>query len=276
MLIDSHCHLTTEDFSDDLSEVISRAVSAGVGKIINIGTDIETSKKCVKDAGKFGELYATVGLHPEEALEDENSDLKDIYNKLKEIAANDKVVAIGEIGLDYRWIEYVIESKNIKNPHKYADSAIRKQRNVLESQLELALELNLPVVIHSREAETDLFELLKSFTENGGEGVLHSFTGDLGFMQYFVQRGWCVSYNGIITFKNADNVRLLCEKTPLESILLETDAPFLSPVPYRGKRCEPAFLVETLKKLSEIKGFDEEELENLIEENTYKLFKKLG
>jgi len=277
MLTDIHCHLTSEELQNDIEGIVKRANDCGVIRIITAGTDFSTSQKVVELSKKFPSIFATVGLHPEESME---MTMEEIDREIESIsslvvlrqARDDKIVAIGEIGMDRNWIQYMAKEKGVEDFEQFERDSLEKQKYALKQQLELALETKLPVIIHCRDAEDDLFEILSRFTRNGGVGVLHSFTGGKSFLAHFIQLGWYVSFNGIITFKNGENVRELCRMVPVEQILLETDAPFLAPEPHRGKVCESQYVVETFRKLVEIKGVAAEEMEGILEENVGRLF----
>ncbi len=262
MLIDTHAHLNFRDYKNDVDEVIKRALGNGVW-MINVGVDFETSKKAVELAEKFPGVYAAVGFHPNDSREEFN------ILALKELAASSKVVAIGETGLDYYRI-------------KKGDLSIKeKQKNIFESQIKLSLELKKPLIIHCRDAHStgsgqahdDLFEILKSYFLNlkpSHSGILHSFSGNLEQAEKYREMGFKIAFNGIITFsRDYDEVVL---KTPLEDILIETDCPFLTPIPYRGKRNEPLYVVEVAKKIAEIKKLSLEKIAEQTTKNAKELF----
>ncbi len=253
MLIDTHAHLNFRDYKNDVDEVIKRALGNGVW-MINVGVDFETSKKAVELAEKFPGVYAAVGFHPNDSREEFN------ILALKELAASSKVVAIGETGLDYYRI-------------KKGDLSIKeKQKNIFESQIKLSLELKKPLIIHCREAHNDLFEIISKsqITNHKMVGVLHSFSGNLEQAEKYREMGFKIAFNGIITFsRDYDEVVL---KTPLEDILIETDCPFLTPIPYRGKRNEPLYVVEVAKKIAEIKKLSLEKIAEQTTKNAKELF----
>jgi len=263
MLIDTHAHLNLKDYKNDADEVIKRALENGVW-MINAGVGFETSKKAVELAEKFPGVYAAVGFHPNDSKEEFD------YSVLKELAANPKVVAIGETGLDYHRIENNEFSPEANPP--LAGRIKEKQKEIFKKQIELALELKKPLIIHSREAHNDLLEILNSKFSilNFQPGVLHSFSGGLEEAGKYREMGFKIAFNGIITLsRDYDEVIL---RTPLEDILIETDCPFLTPVPYRGKRNEPLYVIEVAKKIAEIKGLSLGKIAGQTTENAKELF----
>ena len=253
MFIDTHCHLEDENFSDDRADVLERAKIAGVEKIINFGSTLESSIAVAEFAKNFSELYAGVGIHPEEI---DNFDEKTCL-KLAELAANKKVVAIGEIGLDYHW-EKDLQRRLI-------------QQKIFIAQLDLARQLNLPVCIHDREAHGDTLKILKSEGKNL-RGVLHCYSGSLETAKEVWKLGWLIGVDGPLTFKNSAKLPEVVKAAPRDMILIETDAPYLAPVPYRGKRNEPAYVVEVAKKLAELRGETLEEVAAYTTDNAKNLY----
>jgi len=253
--IDTHCHLTDEKFSADLIEVFERAKNFGVEKIINFGSTLIDSAEVIELSKKFAGMFAGIGVHPEEV-----SDwTKDSAEKIFELAKNEKVVAIGEIGLDYHW-------------EKNSEGKILQQKIFVE-QLDIARQLNLPVCIHEREAHGDCLKILQTEGKNL-RGVLHCYSGSLEMAKEVWKLGWLIGIDGPLTFKNSAKLPEIVQAAPSEMLLLETDAPYLAPTPYRGKRNEPAYLIEIAKKFSELRG---ESLELVAEyttknaENLYKI-----
>ena len=232
---DTHCHLNDEKFSADLVEVFERAQNCGVTKIINFGDTLESSAAVIELAKKFQGMFAGVGVHPEEI---DNFD-KNSAEKILELAKNEKVVAIGEIGLDYYW-------------EKDSEKRLRQQKIFVE-QLAIARELNLPVCIHEREAHGDALKILKAEGKNL-RGVMHCYSGSLEMARELWKMGWLIGVDGPLTFKNSAKLPEIVKAAPQDMILIETDAPYLAPVPYRGKRNEPAFVVEVAKKIAEIRN----------------------
>lgn len=234
MYIDSHCHLDDARFADDLDAVLDRASAAGVTRVLSIGTGDGPPEidRAVRIAEKYEQVYASVGVHPHDAAKVTPQTLDD----LRALAAHPKVVAYGEIGLDYH----------------YDFSPREVQREVFAAQLKLAADLKLPISIHTREAWDDTMSILR---ENWtGQGVMHCFTGDPAQAQQALDMGFHLSYGGVLTFKTAENVRESARITPDNRLLIETDAPYLAPIPYRGKRNEPSMMVETVRKLAEVRG----------------------
>jgi TatD DNase family protein len=231
-LIDSHAHLQFEEYAAELDDVLARAQEAGVEAIINVGTDLASSRAAIALAERYPQLYATVGLHPHEAA----TFTSDVGKTLADLAHHPKVVAIGETGLDYY----------------YQHSPRDAQQAAFRTQLELAQALNLPVVVHSRDAKEDTLRMLAETTPER-TGVLHCFTGDLEMAERAIAMGFYISFSGIVTFKNAGPLREVAKTLPLESLLIETDCPFLTPTPYRGQRNEPAFVCRVAEQLAEVK-----------------------
>jgi TatD DNase family protein len=252
-LIDSHAHLAFPQFKDDLEETIERARQAGVRRIINIGAGLglEGNQRAVSLAHNHPGIFATIGFHPHEA----NNWSPDILQKLLELARDEKVVAIGEIGLDY----YKMHSPG------------PDQINAFRSQLELAGELEMPFVIHDREAHQDMMQILK---ENGAPfgAVMHCFSGSLEMAQELVRLGFYISIPGTVTFRNARVLPKVVKGIPLESLLLETDSPFLAPEPHRGQRNEPAYVLHVAKRVAEIKGIPIEDVARVTSANAENLF----
>ena len=235
MFIDTHCHLEDENFSADRAAVVERAKLAGVERIINFGSTHKSSAAVTALAETFDELYAGVGIHPEEIDEfDENS-----CARLAELAATKKVVAVGEIGLDYHWEK---------------DSSRRLiQQKIFIAQLDLARQLNLPVCVHDRDAHADTLKILQT-EARGLRGVLHCYSGSVEISREVFKLDWFIGVDGPLTFKNSAKLPEVVKAAPRDRILIETDAPYLAPVPFRGKRNEPAYVVEVAKKLAECRG----------------------
>jgi TatD DNase family protein len=252
MIIDSHAHLEMSEFDSDREEVIRRATEAGVGFIITVGINLEFSLKAVNLAQKHKNIYASIGVHPHDVDRADNS----TYDALKELAQKQKraIVAYGEIGLDF--------FRNI--------SSQKKQLEAFGRQLELAQELNLPVIIHDREAHKQCIEMVKS--SGVRRGVFHCFSGDYEMAKKCMDLGFCISVPGVVTFDKAKTIQNVAERVPLSSLLLETDCPYLAPVPYRGKRNEPSYVIYTAKKVAEIKKIPWEEVAHVTTCNTMNLF----
>ena len=246
MWIDTHCHLASKEFEADLQEVFTRAKENGVEGFIVIGAE------ALSLADQNPSIWVAVGIHPHDAAKASQGYL----DELKKFAAHKKVVAIGEIGLDYH----------------YDHSPRDVQQKVFAEQLQLAKELNLPVSIHSREAWDDTIRIIKEAGELPKGGVFHCFGGNLQEAHQAIDLGFTLSISGIVTFKKAQTLLEVVEKITLEKIVIETDAPFLAPVPYRGKRNEPAFVKLVGEKIAEIRKMAVEEVSRIIKNNTNNLF----
>lgn len=250
MLIDSHAHLEMMEFDDDRREVIERAQSSGVDCLVTVGTSLDLSRKAVDLAAQYANIYATIGIHPHEVgtINDKT------YDDLRELSRQKKVVALGEIGLDY--------FRNLAPP------ALQRER--FGEQLQLARELDLPVVIHDREAHEESLQMIKS--SGVQRGVYHCFSGDYALAKQCLDWGFYLSVPGVVTFAKSQTLREVVRRIPLSSLLVETDCPYLAPIPFRGKRNEPAYIVQTVKKVAEIKGLSWEEVAAVTAENTCNLF----
>jgi TatD DNase family protein len=251
MFYDTHAHLDYPDFASELPQVIERAAAAGISKVISIGTDSESSARAIQLSEQFSNVYAAVGWHPSDASRAPT----DVTAELRKLAQHPKVVAIGEIGLDY----YRLPSK--KEGGTAADDAryIAKQIEVFRQQLALAAELRLNCVVHQRDSFEDTLAEVAAF-EGRVRAVFHCFSNGIQDLERVLALNCLVSYTGIITFKNAQSVRDTLAATPLDKFMLETDAPFLAPVPYRGKRCEPAYVRETAETVCQVKAISAKEL----------------
>lgn len=265
---DTHAHLDYPDFQADFPQILERAQTAGITKLISIGTDLESSKRAINLAEQHDCIYSVAGWHPNDALAAPD----DLRPALRELAKHPKVVALGETGLDY----YRLPSS--KNPPGSPDDDARvklKQAEIFRQQLEVAAETGLNVIIHQR---GDCFEdTLKIFTPFVSQvrGVFHCFASDATTMQRVLALGSIVSFTGIVTFKNGQNVRDTLAATPMGSFMLETDSPFLAPIPYRGKRCEPAYVKEISESVAQVKGCTLEELGRATCETAHGFFQKL-
>jgi TatD DNase family protein len=251
-VIDTHCHLDSEPFNDDLDQVIERAVAAGVTKMITIGTGsgLAGASRAINIANRYPMVWATVGVHPHNASAD--LDLQ----PLEQLANHPKVVAIGETGLDF-----------------YRDWApADAQYEVFKAQIAVARRVKKPLVIHSRNAGAQSLDTLMRESAGDVGGVFHCFSEDVNFAARLRDINFLVSFPGQLTFKKAHEVRAICKDIPLEQIMVETDSPYLAPEPYRGKRCEPAFVVETLKVLASVKGLPIEQVAAITVENSLRLF----
>lgn len=263
---DTHAHLDYPEFADELAAVIQRAKDFQITRIISIGTDIESSRQAIALSEKFSEVYAVVGWHPGEVL----SAPEDIRPQLRELVQHPKVVAIGETGLDHHRLPS-------GNGGSAADDLRYKSRqlDLFRQHLEVAAESNLNCVIHQRDCFIDTITALEPFA-NSVRGVFHCFAGNADEMRHVIAMGSLVSFTGICTFKNAQSVRDTIAAAPLDQLMLETDCPFLAPVPYRGKRCEPAFVNEIAQMVATVKGCTTEELSEATCATAKQFFKKLS
>lgn len=268
-LFDSHCHLDFEPLSADIAGAVERAGSVGVVKMINVGTSLHRSTKSVEIAEYYTNVWATIGLHPQDAIE--VTDLSQVIEELKEMADCKKVVAIGEIGLDYY-------SAGTGAKGTITDQDRAKQKEIFVAQLKLSEELRLPVVAHVRDAWDDFFEILEKQKAECGHyprGVVHCFTGSSEIAKKISDLGMYIGFTGFVTFEQDkfEHIREAVRAVPLEKILAETDAPFLAPEPYRGKTNEPAYVVEVVKKIAELKNKSFEEVAEATYKNTKKVFR---
>jgi TatD DNase family protein len=243
---DTHAHLDYPDFTGDLPAVLERARSAGIGRIISIGTDMDSSRRAVALATAEPMVQAAVGWHPNHV----SAAPADVRPALRELAAHPRVVAIGEIGMDY----YRLSGDKVKD-----DQDKKRQAEVFVQQLEVAAEMNLNCVIHQRSALEDTLTLMEPF-RGKIRAVFHCFVDDSATADRILALGHCLSFTGIITFKNGVNVRNTLMHLPLGQFMLETDSPFLAPMPYRGKRCEPAHIREIAQLVALVKGCSLEQL----------------
>lgn len=260
-LIDTHCHLDLPDFDDDREEVLDRAQEAGVAAVIIPGTNLESSRRALELAERKDILFAAVGHHPNDSGGWNDNSVK----QLRTLARHPKAVAIGEIGLDYY---------RETTPHEV-------QKRILHNQLELAAELALPVIVHNRDAGSDLMSILTDWHAQlasgssplqEGPGVLHSFSGDPAMAQKALAHHFFIGFTGPVTFSNAPEIRGLSARTPIERMLVETDSPYLSPHPYRGKRNEPARVKLVAEKIAELQGISYESLAEATTANAKRLF----
>jgi TatD DNase family protein len=257
-LIDTHCHLDFDRFDNDRDEVVARAVAASVTQIVVPATSMDNCARVVALAKRYEPVYAAVGIHPNSTAEWQDSWL----GVLRDLAQHEKVVAIGEIGLDYYWDR----------------SPPAVQKRALAMQLELAAELGLPVILHNRESSADLIDALHQSSLAGvvGAGVLHSFSADWETAVAALDLGFYLGFTGPVTFKKADDLRRLAARVPLERLLVETDAPFLTPHPYRGKRNEPAYVAHVAERLAALHNMEPAEFARQTTENARRLFPKLA
>ena len=256
MLIDTHTHLDDPRYDADRDTTIERARQAGVGAFVTIGCDLATSRSAVTLADHHPDIYASIGVHPHEVKHIADG----WYDELRRLAQNQKVVAYGEIGLDYH----------------YNHSTPKEQRERFREQVQLARELRLPVIIHTREAQDDTISILKEEKAAEVGGVFHCFSGDAWLAKDALDLGFYLSFSGILTFQNASMLRDIAKQTPLDRVLIETDCPYLTPVPHRGKRNEPAFVSHVAQQLAEIHPeLSLDQISQATTENAKRLFTKL-
>lgn len=266
MFYDTHAHLDFPDFANDLPQLIERAQAAAITKIISIGTNLESSRRAIALSERFDCVYAVVGWHPGEA----NEAPEDLRPELRELAKHPRVVAIGETGLDYYRMPSA-QGGTAEDDAKYRANQFR----IFEQQLEVAAEAGLNCVIHQRTALEDTLPFMQRY-QGRVRGVFHCFVDDAATMQRVLALGSLVSFTGISTFKNAQTVRDTLIATPMGKFMLETDSPFLAPVPYRGKRCEPAYVKELSEFVAQAKGCTREELSTATCATAQEFFPKMA
>jgi TatD DNase family protein len=252
MLFDTHVHLNADQFNDDLEEVIERAVSEGVQNMVVVGFDRPTIEKAMELIEKYDFIYASIGWHPVDAIDMKDEDLVWI----EELAKHPKVVAIGEMGLDYHWD---------KSPKDI-------QKEVFRKQIQLAKRVQLPIIIHNREATQDIVDILKEEEAREVGGIMHCYSGSPEVAKECVEMNFYISLGGPVTFKNAKKPKEVAAEIPLERLLIETDCPFLAPHPYRGKRNEPSYVKLVAEQIAEIKELSFAEVARKTTENAKKLF----
>ncbi len=250
-LFDTHAHYDADAFDQDRMELLASMPEQGVELILNPGCDLATSRTAVELANRFPHVYAAVGVHPEECAGFDQSTL----DELRTLAGDKRVKAIGEIGLDYYWEE---------NPPR------EEQKKAFEAQLDLAEELALPVILHDREAHGDCLEIVRKHPNV--RGVYHCYSGSLEDAKTLVKLGWMLSFTGVITFKNARKALEVLEWLPMDRIMVETDSPYLTPVPFRGKRNDSSYVHLVAEKIAEVKGMDPEEVARIALENGRRFF----
>ena len=256
MIIDTHCHLDDSRFEEDFEEVLARAKEAGVGKFIIPGADPDTLPRAIGLAESFDEIYFAVGVHPYDLEKFELA-------YLEEFIEHPKCVAVGECGLDYY---------RLLDDEKEKELEKEKQKEVFVKQIELANKYNKSLIVHIREASLDSKNILKEYAKVGG--VLHCYNANEGLLE-MAERGFYFGIGGVLTFKNAKKLVNVYPKIPIDKLLIETDGPYLTPHPYRGKRNEPAYCRLILEKMADLSAIDEKELENIVFENSQRLFKGL-
>ena len=256
MLVDSHCHLDFPDFADELDAIVARARAAGVERMVTISTRVKKFDQVLAIAEQFDEIYCSVGTHPHNAGEEQDITAHDLVR----LSSHPKVVAIGEAGLDY-----------------FYDKAPRAaQARSFRAHIEAARQTGLPLVIHARNADADMTEILEDEMGKGAfPFILHCFSSGRGLAETGVKLGGYISFSGILTFRNSEELRQIAADVPRERLLVETDAPFLAPPPFRGKRNEPAYVAQTARVLGETLGVDAAEIATITTDNFFRLFKKM-
>ncbi|MCM2139409.1 TatD family hydrolase [Vagococcus fluvialis] len=253
MIFDTHTHLNVEQFKDEIPEVMERARELGVSEMAVVGFDTPTIEKSLELSHTYENIYSIIGWHPTEA----GSYTKEIETKLQQQLEDERVVALGEIGLDYYWME---------DPKEVQDKVFRRQ-------IAIAKEIKLPISIHTRDAIEDTYKILKEEKIHNIGGIMHSFSGDAEWAKRFLDLGMHISFSGVVTFKKAFEVHEAASFVPLDKLLVETDAPYLAPMPYRGKRNEPGYTRYVVEKLAELRNLPFEEVAKITQENAHKLFR---
>jgi TatD DNase family protein len=255
MLVDSHCHLDFKDFEGELDDVVARAGAAGVGTMVSISTHLSKFEGVKAVAERFDNVWCSVGVHPHQAGE-EGLDSPD---RLVELAQHPRVVGIGESGLDY-----------------YYDNSPRDRQQIsFRAHIAAARETGLPLIVHARDADEDAADIMRDEMEKGAyTAVMHCFSSGRGLAEAALEMGMYISFSGILTFKNAQELRNIARDVPEDRILVETDSPFLAPIPNRGKRNEPAFVTHTAEVLAEVRGMDRNALETATTDNFFRLFSR--
>ena len=257
MIFETHAHYDDEKFDEDRVELLSHLLRENnIGNIVNVGATFRGCKDSIKLAEEYDNVYAAIGIHPEE-IDEIN---EDVINWLRENSSNPKVVAIGEIGLDYYWV---------KEPEQRA-----KQRLWFDRQMDLALELNLPVIIHSRDAAEDTLNTIIRYNTQGLKGIVHCYSYSKEIAMEYVKMGWYIGVGGVVTFKNGRKLVETVEAIPIENIVLETDCPYMAPVPHRGERNSSIYLSHVAEKVAEIKGLTVKEVEDITYENALRVYTK--
>ncbi len=254
MIFETHAHYDDEQFAEDRGELLTQLPSLGIRKIINVASTIESIDECIDLAEKYAHVYAALGVHPSEL---EGID-ETVIDHIRQLSSWEKTVAIGEIGLDYYW--------------EKDEDARRLQKSWFLRQMELAREVQLPVIIHSRDAAEDTYELMQSIRAQEIAGVIHCYSYSPELAREFVKMGYYIGVGGVVTFKNAKKLVRTVEETPIERILLETDSPYLTPEPHRGRRNDSRELTFVVEKIAQIKGVTIEEVEAVTWENAQRLF----
>lgn len=258
MIFETHAHYDDEQFAGDRGELLAQLPSLGIRKVIDVASTIDSIDQCVELARTYDHVYAAVGVHPSELTGMDES----VIDHMRELAAWEKTVAIGEIGLDYYWEKHADEQQN--------------QRDWFVRQMELAREVSLPVIIHSRDAAEDTYSLMRDIRAQEIPGVIHCYSYSPEMAREYVKMGYYIGVGGVVTFKNAKKLVRTVAETPIERILLETDSPYLAPEPHRGRRNDSRELVYVLDKIAQIKDLTPEEVETVTWENAQRLFSKVA
>jgi len=258
MIFETHAHYDDEKFDEDRVELLSHLLrEKNIGKIVNVGASFRGCKDSLSLAETYDDVYAALGIHPEEIddMSEEN------LNWIRANAANPKVVAIGEIGLDYYWVK--------------DEEARAKQREWFEKQLKLAKEVKLPVIIHSRDAAEDTFNTIKRYNTQSDKGIVHCYSYSKELALEYVKMGWYIGVGGVVTFKNGKKLVQTVEAIPIESIVIETDCPYMAPEPFRGQRNSSEYLKYVVERIADIKGMSSEEVEKITYQNALNIYKKV-
>ena len=248
---DSHAHYDNRRFQEDQAALLSSMAECGIGRIMNVGCDLTSSLQSIRLAEQYEFIYASVGSHPDDA-DKVDAGLVEMYRNL---ASHPKVLAIGEIGLDYY----------------YEDVPRTKQQEAFRLQMELARELDMPVIIHQRDAYEDTLKIVDQFPSV--KGVFHCFSGSLEYAKEVVKRGWCVGFTGVITFKNARKAVEVAQWVPLDRLLIETDCPYMAPEPFRGRRCDSTMVSKMAEKIAQLRGLPVEQIAKITRENAMRVFR---
>lgn len=257
MIFETHAHYDDEKFDPDRVELLSHLLRENnIGKIVNVGATFKGCKESIALAEKYDDVYAAIGIHPEEI--DEIND--EVIEWLRQNSSNPKVVAIGEIGLDYYWVK--------------EEEQRAKQRLWFNKQMDLAKELEMPVIIHSRDAAEDTLNTIRLYNNSHVKGIVHCYSYSKELAMEYVKMGWYIGVGGVVTFKNAKKLVETVEAIPLESIVLETDCPYMAPVPHRGERNSSIFLSHVAEKIAEIKNISVDEVEKVTYQNALNIYNK--
>ena len=257
MIFDTHAHYDAEAFEEDREVLLSSMEKGGIGRIVDVSAEIKDLDKVIALAEQYPFIYAATGVHPDDA--EQTTD--EVLEKVRRLSDHPKTVAIGEIGLDYYW-------------HKEPETH-EVQKRIFRSQMEIARETGLPFIIHSRDAAADTFEIVKEWAGSTAGGVLHCFSGSVELAREYVKMGLFIGIGGVVTFKNSRKLKEVAAGIPLENIVLETDCPYLAPVPHRGKRNCSLYLPHVARTIAELRGITEEEVAETTWKNAFRLFPKV-